>query len=259
MRGAFNDLLPLVPILMMAFTRVSVALAALPGPFGSHSPVTIRVALSIFLAIATTLPIRDSLPTLPWDPYALGFAAIGEAIVGLAIGLIARCALAVAEVAGDFAANSMGLSFASSISPSTGEQSQLTTHLLGFVAVVVFMAVNGHHAVIAALAASMRAAPPGMAIMAYGRFGGLVRVGADMMSDGLRMASPVVASMLLVQVAVGFTSRAASRIQIFPLSFATAVTTGLIALWVAAPSMLYALGRAIDALPAEFDTILGGL
>ena len=257
MSEVFAALAAVLPLVLVLSVRTGIALATLPAPLGANAPMPIRAALGVMLAIAIA-GARTGGEILPLEPIALGAAALGEAAIGLSIGLVARAAISAAEVAGEMAASAMGLSFASSIDPNSGEQVQLPAQILGAVGTVLFFALRGHHVVIAALAGSVRLAPPGRTLALLGSADSLVVVGAEVLGDGLRIASPIVATMLAVQLAVGLAARAAPRLQVFTLSFATAATLGLFALWLAAPTMLEAMAASLGTLAERIDGALGG-
>ena len=111
--------------------------------------------------------------------------------------------------------------------------------------------------VIAALAATLELAPPGEALGALAG-GHAARVGSELFGEGLRIASPVVGTMLVVQVAIALLSRAAPRLPLFPMVFATAGSVGLFTLLVSAPAILPAIDASIASIPARLDAAFGG-
>jgi flagellar biosynthesis protein FliR len=65
--------------------------------------------------------------------------------------------------------------------------------------------------------------------------------------------------MFLVQLGTAFASRAAPRVHVLSLTFAIAVCTGMLALFVATPSLAPALAAEIQQLPTLLREALGGL
>ncbi|MEM9188008.1 MAG: flagellar biosynthetic protein FliR [Myxococcota bacterium] len=251
-----GPLTSLIPVVALVSVRIGVAVAMLPAPFGSVAPTPVRAALTVMLAITLALPMYDGTP-VDLGTFALGRAAVGELLVGAAIGLTVRVTLAAAEIAGTFAGFSMGLGFAGSVDPMFGEMSLPSTRLIGSLGALIFFVVGGHHVVIGALGASLDAAPVGDAFSAIAH-AGIVEIGSDMLSNGLRIAAPVVATMFIVQIGTGLISRAAPRVQIFSLSFAVAAAAGSLTLLVAAPSIATAIGVEINRLPDRILEALGG-
>jgi flagellar biosynthetic protein FliR len=86
--------------------------------------------------------------------------------------------------------------------------------------------VGLHRLVIGATLASFRALPVGslIAFQAYG--GTFAALGGVLLETGLRLAMPVVAVLLMTQIALAFISRAAPQIQIFSIGFAVTLAVG---------------------------------
>lgn len=235
--------------------RLGVMFVLLPAPFGSVSPRTVRAGLTVLLAVVLNGSVLDA-ASIPLMAAPLAGAAFGEAVIGTVIGLAARVTLAAAEMAGTFAGFSMGLGFANSVDPMFGENALPTTRLVGSFAAFVFFGLEGHHVVLSALAATLHAAPPGNALGAV-RAEGVIQLGAGMISQGLRIASPVVATLFIIQVGMGLVSRAAPKVQIFSLSFAVASGCGLFSLYFTAPAIAISIAAEIDRIPTQVLRVLG--
>ncbi len=249
----------LVPWLLVSL-RVGVALALLPAPFGNGAPLRVRAAAS--LLFGWTLSVSG-----PWagdpafeallDPWRGVRAAVTEVWLGAIVGLTARVALAAAELAGSWMGFSAGLGFAQSVDPAFGEASTPVGRLTGAFAVVLFFVFEGHHTVLRALAATLRFAPPGLRSTSLEPWG-VLGIGADLFARGLQIAAPVVATLFLVQVGTALVSRAASRLQLFALTFAIASGVGLLVLQLAAPAMAPALGESFRRLPRDMERAFSG-
>lgn len=246
----------LVPLGLIAL-RVGIALASLPAPFGEGSPITVRAALGVVIAFALCLPHGEWRSAREWEAIALVRAGFGEALVGAVIALTVRVTLAAAEVAGSMMSSAIGLDFATSVDPAFGEESTPPGRLLASLAVLIFFAFEGHHSFLEALAWSFDKAPPGQGFKAF-HASGVLPLGSTLVAHGLRIASPVVATMFIVQVGSALVARAAPRVQLFALTFSFSVAAGLIALWLAAPSVATAVGVEIRHLPAALLKALGG-
>ena len=249
-----EDAVHLLPLIVLMSIRIGVALASLPAPFGTGAPLQVRAGLGILIAAVLALPHPERASALVLDPFFLGFCALEEALVGAAIGLLGRSVVAAAEVAGDIVSSSMGLSFAQTVDPTSGEQSPITSHALGLLAMVVLVGLDGHHVILSGIGRSFTLAPVGDALS--GMAGeGVFRSVSVLFGAGLRIASPVVGVLFFVQLALGLIARAAPRLQVFSLSFAVAVGVGLLTLHAAMPTTLAAMAADVRALPEAIDGI----
>jgi len=251
-----DPMLPLAPLVMLVSLRIGVAFAAMPSPFGSGAPVQSRAVLGFLLGVALCLPRPELAQNMSIDPYWLAYASLGEVLVGSVIGLTVRVTIAAVEAAGAFVGFSAGLAFAQSVDPTFGESNSPPARLLGSFAVLLFFVLQGHHAVLAALARSLDFAPPGRALAAVDHEG-VLRIGAEMVAQGLRIAAPVVGTMFLVQLGLALVSRAAPKVHLFSLSFAVAVSAGVLTLFAAAPALAPAIAQEIHDLPAALSAALG--
>jgi len=249
--------LTMLPMVLLVSIRVGVALASFPAPFSDLAPMQVRAALGMLIALAVSVS-RTEIPTaLELVPMTLIRGALGEVAVGLVIGLTVRVTLAAVETAGSLAGTAMGLGFATTVDPLRGEEVLPTTQLLGALGGLVFFAIRGHHAVLAALGATLDVAPPGAALDAV-MHEGVLRIGAEVMAHGLRIAAPVVATMFIVQLGTALVARSAPRVQVFSLTFAVATSVGMLTLGAAAPSIIASMAETIEKLPAALATSLGG-
>ncbi len=247
---------PWIPLWLLASTRVGIAIAALPPPFGEQAPRTIRAALGLVLALALTLPLPGLDDPHATEPLWLLKAAAVEVLVGGVLGLTVRLTLATASIAGSFMGMSSGLAFAQSVDPTLGEQTTPVGRAQNRIAAVLFFGLEGHHALFRALGASLRVAPPGGvgdALLEEGIF----VIGSSLVSSGLRIAAPVMATMFLVQLGLALAARAAPRVQIFQLVFAFAISTSLVTLALAIPGIAATLEDEIARLPAVFAELVG--
>lgn len=258
--GPWGDLVdvvaPWVPFVLLISLRVGVVFAALPAPFGTGAPVPVRVALSVLVAIAIALPHGELVSALSLEPAALLRASILEVVVGTVIGLTVRVIIAAVEVAGALVDLSSGLGFAGTIDPSLGESASPLGVALSSLAVLFFFIFEGHHAVLHGLSASLRAAPPGSVDVAF-ELQGVVSLGSDLVARGLRIASPVVATMFLVQLGLALVSRAAPRVHLFAFSFSIAISAGVLVLYVASPSIAAAMTEEIRRVSTALGALFG--
>ena len=72
----------------------------------------------------------------------------------------------------------------------------------------------------------------------------LVEASSVVLSTGVRLALPILAVLMIVQLALGFVSRAAPAMQIFSVGFAFTLITGGVALSLALPDV----GRELSVL-----------
>lgn len=191
-------------------------------------PRHIRVLFPLFLAIVLIFVLGPSQRvTLPNDAIDLLLLLLGEAAIGAALGFLARLLIAAAEGAGSFLALSMGLGFATVIDPQAGSTTVLS-RLLGLLATLFFVLLGGHLLVVQAIAESFSLFPAGAVVPAELNGGVILEAAANLFSVSFRLASPVMAVTLIVQIGMALITRVAPQTNLFAIGFIAAIAAGLL-------------------------------
>jgi flagellar biosynthetic protein FliR len=129
--------------------------------------------------------------------------------------------------------------------------------LMNSLGVLTFFALRGHHSLFEALYASLTLVPAGEALSSI-QANELTALGASMVAQGLRIASPVVATMFIVQLGTALVARAAPKVQIFALSFGVLVSVGSLVLVASAPQVAGAISASTSSLLPTLTRVLRG-
>lgn len=208
--------------------RVGAAIMAAP-PLGTKSvPMRVRVILALLLStlIAPMLPAPPSMDSLP----LLAVAAARELAVGVSMGFMLRLAFEAAMLAGELVAQGMALSFAQMADPlRNGQHSALLGQWFNLAFGLLFFAFGTHLALISTVAQSYQHLPVGTPIHDAGAFvGALPTFFASAMQAGVRLALPVTAAMLAVNVAFGLMSKSAPALNPIALGLPVALLFGML-------------------------------
>ncbi len=118
------------------------------------------------------------------------------------------------------------------------------SRFLHLIAMMVFLAVDGHLIVIDTLAVSFRTLPIGYSGLNPAGFEMLARYGGTIFSSGLMLALPMVAALLIVNLSLGILNRSAPQLTVFSIGFPVSLTLGLVLLLV----LMTDLGRFLQLL-----------
>jgi flagellar biosynthetic protein FliR len=251
---AVQELVPRMPLFVLGSLRVALTFAGMPAPFSGVAPMQLRTALSLAVTMIVLIPQLPTLPLIPLELNVLAKAALFEMFIGMLLGMTVRVVMAAAEIAGTILGQSMGLGFAGTVDPNYGEQLVPTAFLLEAMAGMVFFSLGCHHVMLSGIAASFQAAPIGAAITPAWR-GSALWIGADLVARGVQIASPVIASLFIVQVWTAFVSRTAPRVHLFAFTFSVSVGAGLLLLWASAPAVCMAMIRYVQHLPDTLSAL----
>jgi flagellar biosynthesis protein FliR len=214
-------------------------------PLGSgFAPPFVKIGLSLLLAFALG-PIV-SLPRIS-DPLSLGYAVAGEAAVGLALGMGVRAIIAAAELAGAVAGVQAGFLYAAMVDPQSGVRTTVLSSVYGLMATFVFLAIDGHHALLRALVESYARVPVGTVGVGSGVTGAVADIVRLIFVVGIQLVMPVMAALLLVEAALGLASRAAPALNIMMIGFPVRLIVVLLVLAASVGAMPGVVGPASEA------------
>lgn len=228
------ELNALVASLLWPATRVLGLIASAPL-FGHRGvPVSIKVVLGVLITLAIA-PIVPAGPALDPTSWAGLLIVVKEFITGLAMGFAMRIVFAAIEYAGEVSSQTMGLGFAMFFDPGTSGRSSAVSQFMALVATMAFLAVDAHLVLIEALAESFITMPIAATQMSANGPLELARWGSRVFSAGLQLSLPILAALLITNVALGVLTRAAPQLNIFGIGFPVTLGVGFLALSLVLP------------------------
>jgi flagellar biosynthetic protein FliR len=220
--------------LLWPLTRILGLITAAPL-FGNRAvPVSMKVALGLLLATIMA-PVVPAVPAA--DPMSMAGLLIlmQELLIGAAMGFSMRIVFAAIEFAGEVASMTMGLGFATFFDPNSAGRSSAVGQLLALVATMAFLAVNAHLVLISALAESFVTLPISATPMSVGAPLELVKWGGRIFSAGLQLSLPIIAALLITNVALGILTRAAPQLNLFGIGFPITLGVGFLTISLVMP------------------------
>lgn len=218
------------------------------APLFSHRALPARVKLALALAIALLLA-----PLLPAPPVTdvmsgAGLALLAQNIlIGTMLGFAVRLVFAALELTGELIGLQMGLSFAGFFNPASGQTQNAVGNFMSLLALLMFVAIDGHLMLLHALAESFRQFPlTGDAGGLPMSFEAMARSGAGIFSTALQLALPFLAVTLLTNILLGVMARIAPQLNIFAVGFPLTILVGLTTLMLMLPYIETPLRAALE-------------
>lgn len=199
-------------------------------------PVRTKVGLAALLAAAVS-PALPPMPDVPPGSFAGLLITMQQVIIGMAMGLAMRIVFTIVQIAGEFIGLQMGLSFASFFDPTTGANTAVLARIMNRVALLLFLALDGHLLVIMALVRSFDTLPVAVMTLNPAGWGVLLGWASQIIALALLLALPLVASLLTINLALGVLNRTATQLSIFAVGFPITMSVGVLLLTAVLPQI----------------------
>ncbi|MHD0644040.1 flagellar biosynthetic protein FliR [Pseudomonas aeruginosa] len=195
--------------------------------FGHTSiPMKAKIGLAAVLTILVA-PLAGHLPNVPVTSWAGILILCSEFAIGMAIGFMLKISLASVQAAGEFIAMQMSLSMATVYSPDTSTASSVISRFLYMIALLMFLALDGHLVLLEIIVDTFKALPVGT-IMNVDAGKAVAMHAGTIFSAGLLLALPVVTTLLIVNLSMGILNRTAQQLSVFSIGFPITLLTGLL-------------------------------
>jgi flagellar biosynthetic protein FliR len=213
-------LLPMLPSaflfpLLMLFVRTGAAMTLLPGFSALYVTMRIRLILALALALLLSPVLGDTVPPLPESPLSLALLILGEATVGIFIGVAARIILGALHTAGTLAAYFSSLASAVIQDPVADQQSSTIAGFFSTLGIVLVFATDLHHLMLRSILDSYAVFPIGGMPPMEDLSARMVALVAASFRLGLELAIPFLVAGLGYQVGLGVLGRLMPQLPVY--------------------------------------------
>jgi flagellar biosynthesis protein FliR len=245
-----------VTFYVLAAVRVLGAISFNPLLGSARVPMTGRVGIGLF-ATLVLFPVGGPFEP-PADVGPLEVAA--ELLVGLMAGFGITLIFASIQFMGGLIGITSGFSFAQTINPMLEHGGSaggvIETFVMAF-ALLVFVQINGHHLFLIGLKELFDVVPVGEVTRLPGSLDTLITLSSGLFAAGLKLAMPVLAALLLADLALGMLARVAPQFNLFALEMPVKMMLGLSALALALPVIVPRLSALFRTVPTVMTTLAG--
>ncbi|PWU01382.1 MAG: hypothetical protein C5B51_22990 [Terriglobia bacterium] len=217
---------------LLVLARVGGALVFVPLPGARSAPEPARV----ILALGFTMALWGRWPAVDVDGLSMGRLVglvAAEAALGIAVGVALSLVLEVFALASQVLGLQAGYAYASTIDPNSEADSGILLIFAQLTAGLLFFAAGLDREVLRLFAQSLDRIPPGAYLFGPPSAEALIHLGSSVFSVGLRLAFPVVALLVMVDVALALLGRVNAQLQLLTLAFPAKMLIALVVLsWV---------------------------
>lgn len=216
----------------------------IPGRIKVFVLVLLSATLSYVIPVNTAGVIENSAMFLA--------AMVVEIVVGYTIGLVAYIVFGAIQLAGQLMDMQMGFGIVNVVDPLSGTQIPLMGNLIQTLALLMYLAIDGHHYLLQALIQSYQVIPVLGFHLSPSFFELLMTLAIQMFVIAVKIAAPIIIAILAADIAMGFIARTVPQMNVFIVGLPLKILVGLVALMVMIPVYLW----LFDVLFSRFFTYL---
>jgi len=219
-------------------TRISAMMMAMTF-FGARF---VSAKIRLYLAVTITFAVMPVLPQVPGDIELLSMAGFlitaQQLVIGVSMGLVTQFVTQTFVMLGQILGMQSSLGFASMVDPANGQNTPVLGQLFMFLAIMLFLATDGHLTMLNMVVLSFKTLPIGKGMLRAVDYYQLAEWFGHMFKAGLNMALAGIIALLTVNLSFGVMTRAAPQLNIFSLGFSFALLLGLLICWFLVAGML---------------------
>ncbi|MFH2036182.1 MAG: flagellar biosynthetic protein FliR [Candidatus Zixiibacteriota bacterium] len=241
--------------LLVSFRAAGLFIAA-PIIGNNSVPQMVKVGLAIILAMIMVPVAGKSTILVVESVWVLAMLAFKEALVGFIIGLFFSLLFIGIRMAGNIIGFQIGLMIANIMDPETNSNVSLAGEFWFIVATLIFLVIDGHHAIISAFRDSYHLVPVGYFNFTGGAGEMLIHYSAYTFVIAIKLAAPVIITLFLTTVALGVVARTVPQMNIFIVGIPLKIGIGFLVMATALPIFRFMIVKMIHFLDSEVGILL---
>lgn len=187
-------------------------------PFLGSTAIPARIKAVFTIMITILLYPFCSVPVVALTFSGWTRIAIGEIVLGLGAGLCMQFMFEAILVAGQVAGFQLAFSLVNLIDPQTNVDTPVLSVFHQLFVLLLFLQMNVHHWILRGVAKSFVYIPVGSVAITADATKELFRAGGAMFLVGLQIATPLLFATVLIDITVGFLSKASPQLPAILLS-----------------------------------------
>ncbi|MEB0135239.1 flagellar biosynthetic protein FliR [Actimicrobium sp. CCC2.4] len=251
------ELNALITGFLWPLTRI-LGLIAVAPVFGNASvPRRVKVGLGILIAMIVAPLVQVPSGLEPMSMQGL-LILVQQLLIGIAMGFSMRIIFSAVEMAGEVASMTMGLGFATFFDPQSRGRSNAVSQFLSLIVLMVYLAANVHLALLSTLVDSFATMPITVGPLTGNIAEQVVRWASRLFSAGLQLSLPIVAALLITNVALGILTRAAPSLNLFGIGFPITLAIGFTMLGLTLPYLATPMAKLFEETINTIRQLTGG-
>lgn len=223
-------------VFLLVLVRIMGMFSVAPFFSGEGAPMPIKVgmALAATMAIFPGVDARGTIPTAFTTTYAFAFQIIEQAAVGMIIGFIANMFFVIFDASARFYDTQMGLGIINVFDPFHATEASIMGQVQSFLALMVFLAVDGPHLLLFAVHKSFLLVP-GLELSSGALPRAVFAVFSKVFYVSVIFVMPILGVLFITHLIMGILSKASPQLNVMMLGFPIHLGAGFFTfIWVLA-------------------------
>ncbi len=239
--------------MILVLVRLGAMLTVVPIFSQTQIPRLLKFGLALLLAFVVVRTVPE-MPVLGLGALTVAIAA--QVFVGLVFGFVSFLIFTGIQFAGEIIDTQIGFAIVNIINPQTSQTVTVIGEFQLALTTLLYLAANGHHALIAGMARSFQLVQLPYAAAPDLLAGDLVRFFTQALFIVFEIAAPVAVALFLVNVTLGLMAKVAPQMNVFVVGFPLQIGVGLAMLIVTMPLVGAVFPSLLDASFRQTDAVL---
>lgn len=241
---------------LVVTSRVAGFIGAIPVISSAQAPGRVKTAIVVAISLAVFPVMSEAVPNFSFSPLPFMLLIISELLLGLLLGLVARLIFTAVEFGATVIGYQMGFAAAEVFDPQNQRQVALISQFQNIFAILIFLAINGHHLFLQTAIRSYELLPPGQLDLSGQAVPYLMELASHMFTIGVQFSAPVLAVLLLSGLILGVLARVFPQLNVFLLSFPINIGAAFIVISLTLSMVSVLIRREFDILGERFVLLL---
>jgi len=245
-----------VGVFLLIFVRVSGIFTTAPVFGARNVPTMIKAGMSLVFAVVLLPILSQQVITVPGSFLLYILLVIKEYLVGLIIGFAASLLFSAVQMAGHLIDTQIGYGMVNVLDPLVGQQVPLIGNFKYILALMVFLATNGHYMLISGLMSSFQIVPLTQVAFHATLPMLLINMIINFYIIAFKISLPVVGTILMMDVGLGILARTMPQMNIFIVGMPAKIFIGLFILSISMPFFVFLIEVLFNGMYTNLNQVL---
>lgn len=236
MENVLYDMTIKFEVFLMILARCSAIFLITPIFGRRNMPAMFKIGLAFMISMILVYYVEIPQGVYNGTVLQVMVLLVKEVVTGLVIGLVTHVVFSSIYLAGQIIDMKTGFGIVNVLDVQSNTQVPIMGNFLYIFTLVVFITVDGHHMLLSALVKSFELVPIGKLYISAGSVGVLTKIFTDTFIIGFKISAPVLAAILLTEVALGILARTMPQMNVFMVGMPLKILVGMLTLMLMIPA-----------------------